>query len=62
MIRAAALLDVPGICLLDGAAPDPEVLNAAKERGVAVIVSYAGKEDTCGHLSECLAKENARRP
>lgn len=55
VIRAAALMDVPGICFLDGIDPEPEVVKAAMSQGTMLIVSCAGMSETCGHLNECLA-------
>ena len=54
VVRAAALMDVPGICLVDGIDPEPEVVKAAMSQGTMLIVSWAGMSETCGHLNECL--------
>jgi len=55
VVRAAALMDVPGICLVDGIDPEPEVVKAATSQGTMLIVSCAGMSETCGHLNEWLA-------
>ena len=54
VLRAAGLMDVPAICLLNGIAPEPE-LKAAAERGdMALLVSPYGMFETCGRLHRCF--------
>jgi hypothetical protein len=50
LIRAAELLDVPGICLLDGIEPDVEVIETAAENGKVLMVSPLGMHETCQAL------------
>ena len=52
--RVAELVDASGICLVGGASPDPEVINAAEERGIVLMVSPASMFETCGRLYQCL--------
>lgn len=47
LIRVAELMDVPGICLVSGANPLPELLARARAAGTAILVSPAGLEETC---------------
>lgn len=55
ILRVAELMDVPAICLLNGAAPEAEVIGAAARHGTALLVSPFGMFETCGRLYECLA-------
>jgi hypothetical protein len=54
LARMAELMDVPGICLVNGAAPGPELLDAARRSGTAILVSPAGLEATRRALHEVL--------
>jgi hypothetical protein len=47
LIRVAELMDVPGICLVGGAAPEPDLLSLAGATGTAILVSGRGLEETC---------------
>ena len=58
LARIAELMDVPGICLLNDTAPEPELVISADERGTAIIVSAAGMFETCGRLYQCLYGED----
>ena len=53
LIRVAELMDVPGICLVGGANPQPELLARARASGTAILVSPAGFEETCRRLKAC---------
>ena len=57
LMRAAALMDVPAICLLHGVEPAPEVVAAAGEHGTAVLVSPLGMFETCGRIYAELSRE-----
>lgn len=54
LVRAASLMDVPAICLLNGIAPEAEVLRAAAAQGTAVVLSPLDMFETCGHLYRCF--------
>jgi hypothetical protein len=47
LIRVAELMDVPGICLVSGAEPVPDLLARACAAGTAILVSPTGLEETC---------------
>jgi hypothetical protein len=47
LIRVAELMDVPGICLVSGVEPQPELLERARATGTAILVSPDGLEETC---------------
>ena len=46
LARMAELMDVPGICLVSGIAPGPELREAARRAGTALLVSTTGLEAT----------------
>ncbi len=52
--RVINLLDGFGICLLNGVVPEAELLEAAEEHGVVIVVSPVGMFETCGRLYRCL--------
>jgi len=57
LARLADLMDLPAMCLVDGAAAEPAVAAAAGLRGTAVLVSPAGLFETCGLIYRCLQQE-----
>jgi len=54
LLRVAELMDVPGICFVNGRLPDPELVAAAAARGILLLVSQAGMFETCGKLYACF--------
>jgi hypothetical protein len=52
--RVAELMDVPGICLVKGVTPDPDILSMAEEHGTVVLVSPVDMFETCGRLYVCF--------
>ena len=54
LVRAVSLVDAPAICLLNGATPEADVVQAAQSHGTALIVSPVGMFETCGRLYQCL--------
>ncbi|MBN2307750.1 MAG: hypothetical protein JXR94_02195 [Candidatus Hydrogenedentes bacterium] len=59
LIRPIELVDVAGICLLNGATADPELVAAAAEHGAVVMVSPDGMYETCGRLYAALEGRKA---
>ena len=59
LMRVADLMDVPGICLVDGCAPVSEILSSAELSDTALLVSPFGLRETCARASDCL--EGGRR-
>jgi len=53
--RVAELMDAPAICLLDGAQPGKDLLDAAATAGAAVLVSPVGLIETIQALEGRLA-------
>jgi len=54
LARVAELMDAPGICLLDGLGPDALLLEAALRRGIVLMISESGRDETAGLLRACL--------
>jgi hypothetical protein len=57
LTRVAELMDIPGICVVNGQAPDPAMLSTAREHGTLLMVSTAGMFETCGRVFAALAEE-----
>lgn len=54
LARIAELMDLPGICLVNGVSPGPELLGAARPAGTGIMVSAAGLEATHRALQKVL--------
>ncbi len=54
LVRVAELMDVPGICLVGGAEPGPDLLSLAGSTGTAILACRAGLEETCRLLERCV--------
>jgi hypothetical protein len=54
LAQVAELMDVPGICLVQGVTPEPELMAAAAACGTALLLSPVGLLDTCSRLERCL--------
>lgn len=54
LVRAAALMDACGVCLLNGVSPGDAVVETAAAGGIALIVSLFDMFETCGRLYQCL--------
>jgi hypothetical protein len=57
MVRVAELMDVPGICFVNGVEPDDEVIELARDNGTLLLVSPAGVFETCGLIYRFLSGE-----
>ncbi len=57
MVRVAELMEVPGICFVDGIDPGPEIIDLATENGTLLMVSPAGVFETCGLIYQLLASD-----
>jgi hypothetical protein len=64
LVRIAELMDVPGICLVNGATPAPELLAlagaTASASATAILVSPYDPARTAALLSACLTAKAAR--
>jgi redox-sensing transcriptional repressor len=54
MLRVAELMDVPGICFVNGIEPDAEMIALANENHTLLMVSPAGVFETCGLIYQHL--------
>ena len=61
LIRVAELMDAPGLCLVGGAQPSPELIARAREAGAAIMVSRGGLEETRRLLEACLRETEPGR-
>jgi redox-sensing transcriptional repressor len=55
MLRVAELMDVPGICFVNGVEPDADVVALARENGTLLMVSPDGVFETCGRIYQHLS-------
>jgi hypothetical protein len=58
----AELMDCPAICLVDGAQPDPKLLEAARRCGTAVVLCPLDMIQTYDSMHRRLCGENFPRP
>jgi len=61
ILRAAELMDVPAICLLNGVSPEAELITAAERNGMVLLVSPYDMFETCGRLYGCFTGAGERR-
>jgi redox-sensing transcriptional repressor len=59
MLRVAELMDVPGICFVNGVEPDTEMIRLAEDNDTLLMVSPAGVFETCGLIYRALDGERA---
>jgi hypothetical protein len=57
LLRFAEIMDVPGICLLNGVVPESELVDAVMRHGTMFIVSPHDMAETCECLYQCLDGE-----
>jgi redox-sensing transcriptional repressor len=58
MLRVAEIMDVPGICFVNGVEPDAVVADLARTNGTLLMVSPAGVFETCGLIYQHLSRES----
>ena len=61
MVRVAELMEVPGICFVDGVEPDREMVELADRNHTMLMVSPVGVFETCGLIYQLLAGGAERR-
>jgi redox-sensing transcriptional repressor len=54
MLRVAELMDVPGICFVNGVEPDDEMVALARDNQTLLLISPQGVFETCGLLYKAL--------
>jgi len=57
MLRVAELMDVPGICFVNGVEPDAEMVQLAQDNATLLMVSPQGVFETCGLIYAALDGE-----
>lgn len=60
MLRVAELMDVPGICFVNGIDPEADVVELARENGTFLLVSPVGVFETCGLIYQHLSRAEQR--
>jgi hypothetical protein len=55
LVRVAELMDIPGICMVNGQTPDERMIQAAKEHGTLLMVSAKGLFETSGRIYQSLS-------
>lgn len=60
LLNLIELMDVPAVCLVNGATPERQVLDAAGAAQTAVLVSPWGLYETCGRLYQILTARPAK--
>jgi len=58
MLRVAELMDVPGICFVNGVEPDGEMIQLAEDNATLLMVSPLGVFETCGLIYQTLDTEH----
>jgi redox-sensing transcriptional repressor len=59
MLRVAELMDVPGICFVNGVQPDAEMIQLAHDNQTLLMVSPQGVFETCGLIYQALDGERS---
>jgi redox-sensing transcriptional repressor len=59
MLRVAELMDVPGICFVNGIEPDAEMIQLARDNDTLLMVSPQGVFETCGLIYAVLDGERS---
>jgi hypothetical protein len=54
LLSLIELMDVPAVCLVNGAAPEATVVEAAANANTALLISPWGLYETCGRLYVAL--------
>jgi redox-sensing transcriptional repressor len=58
MLRVAELMEIPGVCFVEGADPDQELIELAKTNRTMIMVSPAGMFETCGLIYQSLSSRS----
>ena len=60
LLSLIELMDIPAVCLVNGATPEETVLDAAREVSTGILVSPWDLYETCGRLYAALNTENIK--
>ena len=55
MVRVAELMEVPGVCFVEGVDPDEEIIELATANQTLIMVSPVGVFETCGLIYQILS-------
>lgn len=58
MVRVAELMEVPGICFVDGIDPGQDIVSLATANGTLLMVSPLGVFETCGLIYQQLTADH----
>ena len=61
MVRVAELMDVPGICFVDGIDPEPDIIELARANDTMIMVSPVGVFETCGLIYHILSENGQKQ-
>ncbi len=61
LVRVAELMDVPGICITNGAVPTADLIARAEAAGTTILVSPFGYAKTLRLLEDTLAGRGAAK-
>jgi hypothetical protein len=59
MLRVAELMEVPGVCFVEGVEPDRGVVELASANRTMLMVSPVGVFETCGLIYQLLSGTRA---
>ena len=60
MVRVAELMDVPGICFVNGIEPQKDIVEKARANQTMLLVSPAGVFETCGRIYQLLSENEQK--
>ena len=58
LLRAAGLVEAPAICLTDGIEPSPELIAAAREHGVTLLVTQLPLTEAAAALQRLVNRDD----
>lgn len=58
MVRVAELMEVPGVCFVDGIDPEEELLEMARANQTLIMVSPLSVFETCGLIYQALSESD----
>jgi hypothetical protein len=57
-LRVAELMGIPGVCFVEGADPNQELIELAKANRTMIMISPAGMSETCGLIYQSLSSHS----
>ena len=61
LFKMSGIMEASGICLLNGASLEPEIIDAVVKQGTAVMVSTYDLYETCGRIFS-IFRESGPKP